>query len=74
MRSPHYTDNVFINCPFDVAYKPLFDAMVFTVHDCGFIARYALEKEDASQVRIDKIYTIIYIFVIGKWFVAERGR
>ena len=59
MRSVHYTDNVFINCPFDVVYKPLFDAMVFTVHDCGFIARCALEEEDASQVRIDKIYNII---------------
>lgn len=59
MRSTHYTDNVFINCPFDSAYKPLFDAMVFTVHDCGFIARCALEEEDASQVRIDKIYSII---------------
>ena len=28
-------------------------------YDCGFIARCALEEEDASQVRIDKIYTII---------------
>lgn len=59
MKSAHYTDNVFINCPFDSLYKPLFDAMVFTVHDCGFIARCALEEEDASQVRIDKIYNII---------------
>ena len=59
MKSAHYNDNVFINCPFDAAYKPLFDAMVFTVHDCGFITRCALEEEDASQVRIDKIYTII---------------
>ena len=59
MRLVHYTDNVFINCPFDSAYKPLFDAIVFTVHDCGFIARCALEEEDASQVRIDKIYNII---------------
>ena len=59
MQSVRYTDNVFINCPFDSAYKPLFDAMVFTVHDCGFIARCALEEEDASQVRIDKIYNII---------------
>ena len=33
--------------------------MVFAVHDCGFIARCALEEEDASQVRIDKIYSII---------------
>ena len=59
MQSPHYNDNVFINCPFDLAYKPLFDAMVFTVHDCGFIARCTLEEGDASQVRIDKIYSII---------------
>ena len=59
MRSVHYNDNVFINCPFDSAYKPLFDAMIFTVHDCGFISRCALEEDDASQVRIDKIYSII---------------
>ena len=60
MSSPNsYNDNVFLNCPFDLPYKPLFDAMVFTVHDCGFIARCALEEVDASQVRIDKIYTII---------------
>ena len=55
----YYNDNVFLNCPFDSLYKPLFDAMVFTVHDCGFIARCALEEVDASEVRIDKIYNII---------------
>ena len=59
MKSPPYNDNIFLNCPFDLAYKQLFDAMVFAVHDCGFIARCALEEEDASQVRIDKIYNII---------------
>ena len=59
MKSPHYNDNIFINCPFDSAYKPLFDAIVFAVHDCGFVARCALEEGDASQVRIDKIYNII---------------
>ena len=59
MKSPHYNDNVFINCPFDSAYKELFDAMVFAVHDCGFIARCTLEEEDASEGRIDKIYNII---------------
>ena len=59
MKSPRYYDNVFLNCPFDSAYKQLFDAMVFAVHDCGFIARCALEEGDASQVRIDKIYNII---------------
>ena len=59
MQSDRYNDNVFLNCPFDLAYKQLFDAMVFAVYDCGFIARCALEEEDASQVRIDKIYNII---------------
>ncbi len=59
MMPSHYNDNVFINCPFDIDYKPLLDAIVFTVYDCGFIVRCALEEEDASQVRIDKIYNII---------------
>ena len=59
MQSIHYNDNVFINCPIDSAYKKLFNAMVFTVHDCGFIPRCALEEDDASQVRIDKIYSMI---------------
>ena len=59
MRSIHYNDNVFINCPFDSVYKPLFDAMIFAVYDCGFRARCALEEEDGSQVRIDKIYRFI---------------
>ena len=59
MQSTDYNDNIFINCPFDSAYKHLFDAMVFAIHDCGFIPRCALEEDDASQVRIDKIYNII---------------
>lgn len=63
MKSPsaneHYNDNVFLNCPIDSVYKELFDAMVFAVHDCGFIASCVLEEADASQVRIDKIYDII---------------
>ena len=50
MKSTHYNDNVFINCPFDAKYKSLFDAMVFAVHDCGFIPRCALEEDDASEV------------------------
>ena len=59
MQSIHYNDNVFINCPFDLVYKPLRDAMVFAIYDCGFIARCALEEDDSSEVRIDTIYNII---------------
>ena len=54
-----YPDNVFINCPFDDEYKPLFDTIVFAVHDSGFIARCALEVSDATQNRLAKIMSII---------------
>ena len=54
-----YNDRVFINVPFDRRYTKLFDALVFAVHDCGFEARCALEKDDGSQVRVEKLYQII---------------
>lgn len=42
-------ENVFINCPFDDEYQPLFRALVFAVQDCGFVARSALERDDGSE-------------------------
>ena len=51
--------NVFINCPFDASYQPLFHALHFTVVACGFRVRCALEVDDGAQVRIDKIVKII---------------
>lgn len=54
-----YQDNVFINCPFDSQYKPLFDALVFAVHDAGFVARCALEVSDGTQNRLQKLLRII---------------
>jgi len=57
--------SVFINCPFDRAYRRLFHAIVFTVHDCGYVARSALEITDASQVRVSKILNIISECRIG---------
>ena len=55
----NYDYNVFVNCPFDVDYAPLFDAIVFAIHDCGFVARCALEVDNSAQVRIDKLFEII---------------
>ncbi|HEU0054593.1 MAG TPA: hypothetical protein VFQ39_15505 [Longimicrobium sp.] len=54
-----YDSNVFINCPFDEEYQPLFRALVFAVYDCGFVPRCALELDDGSEVRIEKIRRII---------------
>jgi len=51
--------HVFINCPFDDHYKDLFEAIIFVVLDCGFTPRCALEIDDGSQIRIEKIFNII---------------
>lgn len=59
MASGAYSRYVFINCPFDDAYKPLFDAMLFTLSDCGFHPRSARDRVDSSEVRIAKIYDTI---------------
>ncbi|HEX2205345.1 MAG TPA: hypothetical protein VHG91_18695 [Longimicrobium sp.] len=32
---------------------------MFAVHDCGFVARSALELDDGSEVRIEKIKRLI---------------
>ncbi len=32
---------------------------MFAISDCGFVARCALEDDDASRVRVDKIYDLI---------------
>ena len=54
-----YERNVFINCPFDAPYLPLFNAIVFAVHDAGFRPRCALEVSDGGQYRLEKIMQII---------------
>jgi uncharacterized protein YjiS (DUF1127 family) len=50
---------VFINCPFDPEYQPLFEAIVFCVTACGFLPRCTLEETDAGEVRIETIYKLI---------------
>ena len=54
-----YEDSVFINCPFDSQYQAIFYALVFAVHDCGYVARCALEVDDSGLVRIQKIEQMI---------------
>ncbi len=54
-----YDAGVFVNCPFDDGYKPLFYATVFAVLDCGFEPRCALQAYDSGQVRLDKIMKLI---------------
>ena len=49
--------NVFINCPFDDQYNPLFLAIVFTVTVLGFRPRCSMEVN--IDDRLDKIIEII---------------
>ena len=52
-------DDVFINCPFDRDYAPIFRALVFTIYACGFRPRSARELDDGGQTRIDKLFGLI---------------
>lgn len=68
-----YADSVFINVPFDRKYRRIFDAIVFAVHDTGFVARSALETEDSGQARVTKILDIIGESQYGIHDVSRAG-
>lgn len=51
--------SVFLNCPFDDEYKPLYRAIVFTIVACGYVPRCALESVDGAEYRLDKIARMI---------------
>lgn len=51
--------SVFINCPFDDDFLPILHALVFAIHDCGFVARLAVEDTGSNETRLDKIVRIV---------------
>ena len=55
----NYNKNVFINCPFDDDYLPIFNAIQFTVHRCGFVLRCSKEFGESSTIRIQNIIGLI---------------
>ena len=58
--SPHdYYSSVFINCPFDEQYEPLFYGIVFAICDLDFNPRCAKDLSDGGQPRINKILDLI---------------
>ena len=54
-----YEESVFINCPFDSEFNPLLNAIIFSVINCGFVPRSAMEEDDSSDSRLDKIIRLI---------------
>lgn len=51
--------SVFVNCPFDDDYKPLFEALIFTIASSGYRVRCALEENNAADIRFDKLCRLI---------------
>jgi hypothetical protein len=68
-----YEDSVFLNVPFDRSYRRLFDALVFSIHDCGFTPRSALEVDDSGEARVMKILDIIEKSKYGVHDISRAG-
>ena len=47
--------SVFINCPYDDKFQPLFDSILFATVACGFTPRSAIDTGTVSDSRIDRI-------------------
>lgn len=58
-RNPEYERNVFINCPFDDDYTPIFEAIVFTIQACSLRPICARSRLNSSDVRLQKIIDLI---------------
>jgi hypothetical protein len=59
VEEPTSVVDVFINCPFDDRYQPIFRALIFTIYACAFRPRSAFELDDGGQTRIEKLFGII---------------
>ncbi len=54
-----FEKNVFINCPFDPAYKSLLRPLLFTILYFNFNPKIASESSDSGEQRINKICELI---------------
>ena len=59
MNPTQYDRGVFLNCPFDRHYEPVFRAIVFCVSSAGLVPRCAWEVDNGAQNRLDKIFRMI---------------
>ena len=64
---------VFINCPFTPDYRAHFRAIIFTVIRSGFTPRSALETDDSSENRFEKICQIVGECPYGIHDISKTG-
>jgi len=65
-----YSNNVFINCPFDDDYYPLLKPIIFTVIYCGLNPKIS-ETKDGDNIRIRQIQELIEI---SKYSIHDISR
>jgi len=58
-RERTFGKNVFINCPFDEAYRPLLEPLLFTIVSFGYCPRIAAERSDSGESRLSKIAELV---------------
>jgi hypothetical protein len=63
--------SVFINCPFDREFAPLFDAIVFATVCCGFLPRSALESGTVAEPRMERITRAVFA---SKYSIHDLSR
>jgi hypothetical protein len=68
---PNFDRNVFVNCPFDVEYEPILQAILFCLARFGLTPRIATERNDAGETRIEKIQQLI---VASKYSIHDLSR
>lgn len=59
MSEPRYDSSVFINCPFDVDFEPILQAMLFCIVYLGLDPRIATEDGNSAEIRLSKIFSLI---------------
>jgi len=59
VRRAPFSRSVFVNCPYDDEYLPLLQALVFTVHACGFEARLAMLEVGPQHLRLDALVDLV---------------
>ena len=69
---------VFVNCPFDDKYIPIFHAIIFAIHDLGFQARHAL-IDNTAALRARRIYeelegSLYSIHELGQVSLSAKSR
>jgi len=55
----NFSNNVFINCPFDSDYIGLLRPLLFTIIYLGYNPRIASERSDSGEIRFQKICKLI---------------